>query len=139
MCVTLKSDMDLKIRCRLEAGHQSESYKHIMWYLKRNHNIVCMYIRSFVLLREWISQSSVASKVRLSSLRHRWPLPILAILFRPLGFIALIHFNLFGFWACLLKVIQIRLLDTKFDIYVFIEAWDERYDEKFIPCQTYQR
>ena len=36
-------------------------------------------------------------KQRFSSLRHGWPLPILAILFRYIGFIVPRNFKLFGF------------------------------------------
>ena len=71
-------------------------------------------------------------KQRFSSLRHGWPLPILAILFRYIGFIVPRNIKLFGFpilsvtWW---RLFQKRIVRTKFDIYVCIQ-------EIFMICFT---
>ena len=68
---------------------------------------------------------SLLIKLRLSCLVHRWPYPILAILFMPFGCIAPKTFNYLAFQSFEFKhtwwrLFQKRVVHTKFDIYVFI-------------------
>jgi len=70
-------------------------------------------------------------KLRFSSRRHRWPYPILAILYRVFGFIApkilkYLAFQAFDFERTWWRLFQKRVVCTKFDIYVFIDNFDTR-------------
>ena len=67
----------------------------------------------------------VKTFLKFSSLMHRWPWPILAILFRPFGFIAPKTLNYLAFQSFDLEItwwrlFQKRVMRTKLDIYVFI-------------------
>lgn len=79
------------------------------------------YSRISYILLTWTRVSTINSelfKLMFSSFGHRWPLPMLANLFRTFCFFALKTY--FGFERAWWTLFQKRVVRSKFHIYVFI-------------------
>jgi len=92
--------------------------------------IIYLYIYSW----KWQSLNIVIiiKTLRFSSLRHMWPYPILAFLFKPFGFLPANFFlnnwlsNLSQFERTWWRLSQKRVVCTRLDIYVFLPTRSSR-------------
>jgi hypothetical protein len=80
----------------------------------------CALLEAFIIKKMWL-----LSKLRFSSLRHRWILRIVAILFKAFGSLLPNTFNLFCFQYFEIESIWFKLfqkydVSTKFDIYLLL-------------------